>query len=258
MVVIAGIYCYIQVVFLLQFYMSKTLSLSISLLFAAVLCSSCAAKISGQLGQAGAGNFSINMSLKPRLSGLIKSFQNLAEERTALVIDGQRIGSSLAGAPGIASASLKNTSPQALDGTVRISKINDFLSTGAATGFIRFEQGAGAQGGRCTISITREMGPNMLSLVSPEIAEYLEALMAPIATGEELSNSEYLEAVASIYGAGISDEIAQSSIQASIDFPGSIQSVKNGKYSGRRAEFDIPVLDLLVLEKPLSYEVVWR
>ena len=137
-----------------------------------------------------------------------------------------------------------------------ISKINDFLTSGNATGFISFEQGAG--GGLCTITINRDIGPQLLSMISPEISDYLEALMAPIVTGEELTKSEYLVEVASIYGQGISDEIANSSILASIDFPGAIQSVKNGKFSGRKAEFDIPLLDLLVLEKPLVYEVMWR
>ena len=33
---------------------------------------------------------------------------------------------------------------------------------------------------------------------------------------------------------------------------------KGGAFSGRKAEFEIPLIDLLVLEAPLSYEVTWR
>jgi hypothetical protein len=97
-----------------------------------------------------------------------------------------------------------------------------------------------------------------LSGLSPDIASYLEALMAPIATGEELGKAEYLRLVTSIYNRAISDEIALSRIRAAIDFPGPITNVRGGNFSGRRAEFDIPLLDILVLDTPLSYEVQWR
>jgi hypothetical protein len=82
--------------------------------------------------------------------------------------------------------------------------------------------------------------------------------MAPIATGEAMTRSEYLALVASVYGKAIADEIASSSIRASVNFPGTIQRIKGGNFSGRRADFDIPLLDILVLETPLSYEVVWK
>ena len=227
-------------------------------MIAVLLLSSCAAQISGRVDQAGAGNFTVNVGLKPRFSTLMGSFKALAGQQDGAIIDGPLIASSLARAPGIASVSFRNTSPAAFEGPVNISAIGDFLAPGGASGFIRFERGAGAQGGRCTITISRETGPKLLSLISAEITEYLEALMAPIATGEAMTVAEYLEEVAKWYGTGVSAEIAEASILASIDFPGPIQSVTNGKFNGRRAEFDIPLRQLLVLETPLHYEVLWR
>ena len=227
-------------------------------MIAVLLVSSCAAQISGRVDQGGAGNFTVNAGLKPRFSALIGSFKSLAGQQDGAIIDGPLIASSLARAPGIASVSFRNTSPTAIEGPMNISAIGDFLAPGGATGFIRFERGSGGQGGRCTISISLDTGPKLLSLISPEIAEYLEALMAPIATGEAMTIAEYLEEVAKWYGPGVSAEIAEASIRASIDFPGPIQSVTNGKFSGRRAEFDIPLRELLVLQTPLHYEVLWR
>jgi hypothetical protein len=64
--------------------------------------------------------------------------------------------------------------------------------------------------------------------------------------------------VSTVYGKGIADEIAQSAIRASIEFPGPVQSVRGGTFSGSRADFTIPLLDMLVLETPLSYEAVWK
>jgi hypothetical protein len=164
----------------------------------------------------------------------------------------------MAAAPGIASVAFRNTGPAALEGPVSISRIGDFLAPGGKSGFISFEQSPGASGGRCTISLNREAGPEILSLMSPEISDYLSALMAPLATGEELGQAEYLGLVSTVYGKPISDEIARSSIQASIEFPGPISLVRGGTWSGNKAEFTVPLPDLLVLDTPLSYEVVWN
>jgi hypothetical protein len=158
----------------------------------------------------------------------------------------------MSAAPGIASVSLKNTSPSAVEGTVRISKIDDFLSIDKK-GFINFRQG-----GRCEININLQNSPQILESLSEEIAAYLNALMAPIASGEKMSKQEYIELVSSIYSKAVSDEIAASRIRASIDFPGTITACRGGTFTGRRAEFNISLLDLLVLETPLTYEVTWR
>jgi hypothetical protein len=82
--------------------------------------------------------------------------------------------------------------------------------------------------------------------------------MAPAATGEPLSKVEYLDLVGSFYGKALADEIAAARITISIGFPGTVSSVKGGSFSGTQARFNIPLVDLLVLENPLEYEVVWR
>jgi hypothetical protein len=228
------------------------------LILSVLLISSCTAKISGQLGQGGEGNFSVSMTLMPRFSGFIKALQDLTGEQNAPIIDGQYIADSLAGAPGITSVSFKNTAANAFEGPLTISGINDFLASANVSGFISFEQSRENKAGHFSMNLNKQMGPELLSLISPDISDYLEVLMAPIVTGEAMSNAEYLNQIAMFYGADIKNEIAGSVIHISVDFPGNIQSVKNGVFKGRRAEFNISLPDILVLEKPLNYEVVWR
>jgi hypothetical protein len=231
--------------------------LSFSLLFLTLF--SCAGRINGTLSTDGSAVLSINMSLEPRMTAMIRSFGAAMGQTNGSILDAAAIAKSMSAAPGIASVSLKNTSPSAVEGTVQLSKASEFLAA-ANNGnnqkkFIVFEQG---NGGRCEINISRTNGPVILELLSQEIADYLNALMAPIATGENLNKAEYLELVAAMYNKAVSDEIAGSRIRASINFPGSITSVKGGTFSGRRADFDIPLLDLLVLETPFSIEAAWK
>jgi hypothetical protein len=231
--------------------------------------SSCAAGISGRLEQGGRGEFMVSASLEPRMAALIRTLSGAMGGEFAL--NGEAIAQSMAAAPGVASVSFRNTDPVTLEGPVRIAKIGDFLAPAAGKkGFITFEEkrtgarsmdgGAGSTdgGGSLAINLNREAGPEILSLVSPEIADYLSALMAPFSTGEVLTKAEYLALVASVYGKAVADEISRGIIRAAIDFPGPVSAVRGGTWSGRRAEFTIPLLDLLVLESPLSYEVSWK
>jgi hypothetical protein len=174
----------------------------------------------------------------------------------AAVLNGQALSQSMSVAPGVESAGLRNTGPAALEGPVKITNIGDFLAPARDKGgFITLEESP--EGGRLRLTLNRDLGPDILSLISPEVTDYLSALIAPIATGEALSKTEYLELVASIYGKPVAAEISGASIRASVDFPGRIRSAPGGTFSGNRAEFDIPLLDVLVLESPLVYEVSW-
>jgi len=237
------------------FYRFIFLSLFCGLCLALLL--SCAAQIEGSVDADGSAAMSVSVSLEPRMTSLIRSFAAAGGQAGGQnVIDAPSISQSMSNAPGISGVSLRNTSPSALEGSVRISNINSFLSAGDSAGFISFQQGRA--GGNCVINITSSNGPAILAKLSPEISDYLSALMAPLATGEEMTKAEYLALVTSVYSRGVSDEIAGSRIRASIGFPGQITAVRGGTFSGRRANFDIPLLDLLVLETPLSYEVRWN
>jgi hypothetical protein len=216
---------------------------------------SCAARINGSDSADGSGLFSAEMNLGPRMTSMIRSFNSAAGQDDALILDGPALAGSMS-MEGITSVSIKNTGPAAIEGEFRIFDINRFLAAGDKGGFITFTQGN--NGGSCKININLKNGPVILENLSPEITDYLNALMAPIATGEAMSKSEYLDLVGTFYNRNISNEIAASMIHAVIDFPGNITSVTGGTFSGRRAVFDISLLDFLVLETPFICEVNWR
>ncbi|MDR1286024.1 MAG: hypothetical protein LBK08_00290 [Treponema sp.] len=220
---------------------------------------SCTAGIKGRLAADGSGEFTVSTSLEPRTAALIRSLKSVAgpSPGTEPVLDGESIARSMSSAPGIRSVSFRNTDSRSIEGLLAVSHIGEFLApAGGKGGFITLEQGAGGVS-RLSIIMNRDSAPGILSLVSAEVSDYLAALMAPLVTGEDLTRAEYLSLVASIYGQGTADEIARGSIQAAVDFPGQVRSVRGGSCSGKTAEFTIPLLDLLVLETPLSYEVSW-
>jgi hypothetical protein len=220
---------------------------------------SCSASVSGTLRQDSSGDLSFTAALAPKTAAMIRAFGALKGKSTGPVLDSRSIGRSLGAAPGIASAAVKNTTAEALEGTILVKKAGDFLaSANPGKNLVTYEPvQAGGRAGRLAIHLDRESGPETLRRMSDEAADYLSVLMAPLATGEALNRSEYLYLVASVYGEGVAAEIAAARFKAVFTVPGTVKSVKGGSFSGREARFDIPLLDILVLETPLDYEVAW-
>jgi hypothetical protein len=266
----------------IHFYIVPAL-LAVFFLFS--LLTACSGRINGNLSRDGGAELSLEISLEPRMSALIRSLSAFSAgsfagssagssagrsggapaNRDAPIINGPVIARSMAAAPGIEAVSLLNRSPSSVAGNVRISRIDEFLilpdivGAGNTAGepFITWEPRFPGDS-RLLITMTRDTAPLLLTMISEDIRDYLSALFAPAATGERLSRGEYLELVGSIYGQALADEIAAAKITASIGFPGPVRSIKGGTFSGQEARFDIALVDLLVLENPLEYEVIWR
>ncbi|MDR0569214.1 MAG: hypothetical protein LBG87_08425 [Spirochaetaceae bacterium] len=233
--------------------------------FGCVLFASCSGRVNGVLREDGSADLTLRASVEPRMAGLIRALSRLNNPSASAsdpILNGPAIAASMSAAPGVKSASFRNTTPTSIEGTIAFTRVDAFLA-------IPGNQGAGAfvtygqtsAGGRFRIALNRSTGPRLVAAVSPDVSVYLEALMAPVVTGEVVSKTEYLNMVRSVYGKPIADEIAAAKIQASIDFPRPIDTIRRGAVSSadkNRGEFTIPLLDLLVLESPLEYEVSWK
>ena len=220
-----------------------------------VLFFSCSAGINGVVMEGGAAEISVKTALGPRTLGLIRSIKGfMGDSSGGQILNGESISRSMEAAPGIRSAFLKNTSSEALEGTISISHVGDFLSSDDSK-FITFSEGE--RNSSIVAVLDRNTAPLLISKFPPEVEEYLSALMAPVVLGERISRQEYLSLVAMVYGRPLADEIAAASIKALIEFPRPPKSVQGGKIVGKQAEFVVPLLDLLVLDQPLRYEVEW-
>ncbi|QQO11020.1 hypothetical protein [Breznakiella homolactica] len=222
------------------------------------LCS-CSARIEGTLRTEGSAELRVHASLEPRIAAVIASFSGRlgGGDPRDFALDGAAIGRSMETAPGISAVSFYNIDPKTVEGTITISRVDEFLSVpGVDRKFLRYSQGAG--GGNLAIRFELDTAPELLLLLSEDVADYLSALMAPAATGEILTREEYLDLVASVYGDGVAAEISGARIALTLDVPGPIRRITGGTYSGRRARFDIPLIEALVLDVPLVYEIEWN
>ena len=217
--------------------------------------SSCTTRIEGELLKGGAAELRLQASLGPMTAVLIKSMRSfMGDNSGSPLVDSEALNRSMAALPGIGAISLKNSSPSAINGTISVASIVNFLSTAGGRGIITYTEG---QNSSITINLDRESVPVLISRLSPEAEEYLSALMAPVILGEKSTKQEYLDLVAMVYGRPLADEVAGARILVLIDFPRPVTSVNGGTARGNRAEFELPLTDILVLERPLQFYVSW-
>jgi hypothetical protein len=221
---------------------------------AALVFASCSSQTAGILRNNGAAELRLKAALSPVMARRLHTVSGrLGGEFT---LDGPSIARSMEEAPGVEAASFDNIDPMTIEGDISLSQVDEFLSLPGipeASRFIRYTPGR-----LLSIRLDLASGPELLSALSPDVSDYLSLIMAPVSTGERLGTGEYFELVTSVHGTEISREIAAARIQATVEVPGLITRVQGGSFSGREARFDIPLIDILVLEKPLIYEIEWR
>ncbi|MDR3276668.1 MAG: hypothetical protein LBT11_05605 [Treponema sp.] len=208
----------------------------------------CSGRISGALASDGQAEFSLEISLVKSLVPIMGNALNARE-----------IAQSFAAVPGVESVNLRELSSSSLEGSVKLSRIDHFLAlpvSASGKQFIRYEE-AGQGLSRLVISLDRSISPQIAALLSEDVRDYLSALIPPAVTGEDLSKEEYLALISAIYSRTMMNEIRDARISLSIDFPRPIQRIQGGAYRDRRAEFTLSLLDLLVLEQPITWEVSW-
>ncbi|HCM28086.1 MAG: hypothetical protein A2Z99_18845 [Treponema sp. GWB1_62_6] len=224
--------------------------------------SSCSARIGATLRADGSAEATISASVAQRTAALIRNLSGLSgASRPGSVLDAAVLSGSLRNSPAVRSAAFRNIDDRSVSGTLAIADFR-LLAAGSPAGggdpepFIRVEKTG--PGGTVFVHLDRKTAPAVLDSLSPEIGAYLEALMAPVVTGEDLTESEYLEFVAAVYGNAVSAEIAAASLTLTLNLPGPAIAVLGGTLSDGAAEYSIPLVQLLVLENPADLAATWN
>jgi len=192
-------------------------------------------------------------AIKPKVAALFSNLSGSVKSSGGPLVSAASVTTSLQTIPELSQIVTKDLNPQGLEGRLRIANPEKLSQR-----FPFISQQWEADSSLFSLTLSRETAPQLLSLISAEVRDYLEALMAPIVTGEELSTADYLALIASVYGKTIAQEIESSSISLEIRIPGTITTVLGGTSLETKAIFKIPLVDLLVLQKPLVYRIGWK
>lgn len=114
-----------------------------------------------------------------------------------------------------------------------------------------------------SITLSRETIAATVGLMPAETREYLDLLMAPVLTGENLTAAEYTDLIASAYGKTIASELAGSALSLTIRAPAPVVSATaNGTAAapakkGQSATFAVPLAEILAPSGPIVLRAAW-
>lgn len=219
-------------------------------LFAGFLCAGCQTKAECNLENSGRATLRVDSALGAQMGALLRNMASEKINAAAPVFDAALIDKSLKENKNIEKSSWTQNGPLAVHGEIVIKKIDSFIPKDVKN-VISLKQGA------LSITIDRKNGAAVLAAISPDLTDYLSAIMAPLATGEELTKKEYFELVAGVYSAALAKEIENARFVLRLNLPSELRSVKGGVKQRRAAVFNTALADILVLEKPIIYEASW-
>lgn len=99
-----------------------------------------------------------------------------------------------------------------------------------------------------------------VNLLSSDDKEYVELLMAPAITGENLDSEGYIELIKSAYGEKLAAELKKSVMKVSVTCPKKVQSISvkpfgRGQKEGNKAYANIPLAEILCVRDAIFVEV---
>jgi len=244
---------------------------------AILVASSCSAKYDLRLEQQGSAQVSLSATLSPRTVALIAGLSAFAQggaggrasstsaPTTFRALDTASLSRTLKALSGVSKVDLRNTTPNSVSGGFFIADLERILISAPLTGgkpmteiASVFKVERSASGGRISMNLSSASAPAFLAALSPEIRDYLEALMAPIAMGEKMGAADYLDLVELVYGPTIASELRTSVITVALELPAPAFNVHGGSSQGTRVDFSIPLVDILTLDKPISLAASWK
>lgn len=99
------------------------------------------------------------------------------------------------------------------------------------------------------IILSPEILQNLITSQNSIIQKYADLLMAPCFTGEELSEAEYKELVASLYGNEIAEELLRGKVKIIMRDGAVKQRIDQCPY------IEIPLIEILTLQKEKTYVI---
>lgn len=112
------------------------------------------------------------------------------------------------------------------------------------------------------ITLSRESVNEAINLMPDDTRDYLDLLMAPIFTGEEMDPREYEELIGAAYGKTLAEELKKSVFTLTVNCPQNVSHASVGteglaRTQGKAATFTIPLSTLLAMQSTLNAKVEW-
>ncbi|MGA2639266.1 MAG: hypothetical protein ABSG21_00010 [Spirochaetia bacterium] len=232
-----------------------------SCLLGALALASCTANQTIAIANDGSGTFVMHAEVSPLLRDYLASLAELSGNASPLkegrVFDAAAIRKDFQSRPGIFVRKVSTPTSSVLDLELGFNSLQDLLRSQDAlkdTGALALVDA----GDRSTLRLHLDRATwSQLAGLFPSLRDPLVAQLGPQGSGQ-VTDDDYLAMIRFSMGEDAPGLLKKSFITMTIQPPGEIISQSGGTISGGGVVFRIPVLRILVLDRPLDYSVTWE
>ncbi len=223
-------------------------------LLGAFALSSCSGRFDARFGAEGGASLNATIGIPAIVGAKLRALSGL--DASTPIFDPSAVSRALLVRKGIASAVASCPDPDSLSLSATISDLGALLASPDLSSLIKLDNTEGAKS--LTIRLSRDHGQDILALLPGIDPGLVEALSPPALGGGDYTKVEYRDALQTILGTKAMPAFDAASVDLSVSVPGAIVSSSGGRVAGSTWKASIPLLDLLVLEKPLVLSFSWR
>jgi len=223
-------------------------------IFLAVLVSACSAGLDAKLDSNGSASLSARVTVPGPVAKKLRALSDVPP--TTPFFDAAAVRKALLARKGMASASAWCPDPDSLAITASIADLGSLLAAPDIAGIVNLDAEGGTR--RLSIRLSRDRSRDILALLPGIDPDLVDALSPPALGGGDYTKSEYRDALAAILGTNALPSLDAAAVDVSVTAPGEIVAHSGGRTEGSAWSASIPLLDLLVLEKPVEFSFSWR
>ena len=215
----------------------------------------------------GSGNTSLAVSLDPSFVDYLRALAELGGGDLLpqdSIFDLEKIEQAVAALPGVRLTALSAPQPNELlleltfQDIVAAFAVDDPGDDDVTPPLVSMSAGRGADKDGRTFRLHLDAGNyNQLSRLFPALENPLIASLGP-QPQLPMTDSEYLEMMQFALGDAAPKQIAESSVTIDVAVEGSVVSQVGGELTDAGVRFRIPLIRILVLDRPLQYTVTFR
>ena len=232
-----------------------------AIVLAAVLAFSCTVTQQVFVRSDGSGSVGIHIELKKVFLEYLFTLAEVTGEtdmiRDGKVFDVAEVRKAVEERPGVKVTKINTPEPEILEMEFTFDRVDDIFGSEKElqeAGILRFLH----SGDTRTLELYLDRGNyRQLSAMFPVLANPIFESLGP-QEGDTTTEEEYLEIMAFAFGEEGPDVVRNSHIEVTVRTNGTIVSQRGGTLSGGNVVFRIPLVRVLLLDKPLDYALSFK
>jgi hypothetical protein len=232
------------------------LVLGAAFLLLTVGLASCATSVVGSIAPQGSARLSIDISIPAPLA---EKLRNLSQAKPgAPLFDASAIRKSFENRPGIELLALSEPRADSIRALLSVRSLADLADSPELRGTNLITVSSGPGWHELRVRLERGQAAALTKLF-PGIDPYMmDALSPPALEPDPVTVADYRSMLASVLGERVMAALDSARASVSLTVPGVIIDSGGGKIEQNSLSVSIPVIDALVLEKPIEFWIRWR